>query len=99
MASRESLLIAPAAIPVRIRAETSPFLKPLRIPEKSILSLSCVRAIVIAPVFHLLKSSPFLRGEGIGDTFSTRGPLEYSLPRSEERRVGKECRSRWSPYH
>ena len=27
---------------------------------------------------------------------------EYSidvLTRSEERRVGKECRSRWSPYH
>ena len=22
-----------------------------------------------------------------------------SLVRSEERRVGKECRSRWSPYH
>src|SRR5258707_4200091 len=22
-----------------------------------------------------------------------------SKPRSEERRVGKECRSRWSPYH
>ena len=22
-----------------------------------------------------------------------------SLGRSEERRVGKECRSRWSPYH
>ena len=21
------------------------------------------------------------------------------LKRSEERRVGKECRSRWSPYH
>ena len=31
-------------------------------------------------------------------------PLQYavtvkSLCRSEERRVGKECRSRWSPYH
>ena len=26
--------------------------------------------------------------------------LEMSAPeRSEERRVGKECRSRWSPYH
>src|SRR2546426_2194053 len=25
--------------------------------------------------------------------------LEDVLPRSEERRVGKECRSRWSPYH
>ena len=23
----------------------------------------------------------------------------YSQKRSEERRVGKECRSRWSPYH
>src|SRR5687767_15728818 len=22
-----------------------------------------------------------------------------AAPRSEERRVGKECRSRWSPYH
>ena len=22
-----------------------------------------------------------------------------NLVRSEERRVGKECRSRWSPYH
>src|SRR2546429_4507762 len=25
--------------------------------------------------------------------------LEYFRQRSEERRVGKECRSRWSPYH
>ena len=23
----------------------------------------------------------------------------YKETRSEERRVGKECRSRWSPYH
>ena len=23
----------------------------------------------------------------------------HQLLRSEERRVGKECRSRWSPYH
>src|SRR3712207_305470 len=26
--------------------------------------------------------------------------LQFTIPdRSEERRVGKECRSRWSPYH
>ena len=25
--------------------------------------------------------------------------LERAMDRSEERRVGKECRSRWSPYH
>ena len=29
-----------------------------------------------------------------------RGANEHNLKnRSEERRVGKECRSRWSPYH
>ena len=27
------------------------------------------------------------------------GWLEKDAVRSEERRVGKECRSRWSPYH
>src|SRR2546430_16165824 len=27
------------------------------------------------------------------------GNNTYLRPRSEERRVGKECRSRWSPYH
>ena len=25
--------------------------------------------------------------------------FKYGFGRSEERRVGKECRSRWSPYH
>ena len=33
-----------------------------------------------------------------GGTFkASSGTLKYA--RSEERRVGKECRSRWSPYH
>src|SRR3712207_2300988 len=27
------------------------------------------------------------------------GAVAYVTSRSEERRVGKECRSRWSPYH
>src|SRR3989449_10831770 len=27
------------------------------------------------------------------------GPEDVDVTRSEERRVGKECRSRWSPYH
>src|SRR2546430_15494991 len=29
----------------------------------------------------------------------TTGGPGFGLERSEERRVGKECRSRWSPYH
>ena len=34
----------------------------------------------------------------IRDIF-TMGARPIALMRSEERRVGKECRSRWSPYH
>ena len=34
----------------------------------------------------------YLFGEWKSDKSNT-------FPRSEERRVGKECRSRWSPYH
>src|SRR5260370_21837876 len=34
-----------------------------------------------------------------GATQPTNRQAEPSCPRSEERRVGKECRSRWSPYH
>src|SRR2546429_7598509 len=34
-----------------------------------------------------------------GATVRTRLPLRPAHERSEERRVGKECRSRWSPYH
>ena len=30
---------------------------------------------------------------------SAAGMQNLSEQRSEERRVGKECRSRWSPYH
>ena len=29
----------------------------------------------------------------------TKEELQEMAYRSEERRVGKECRSRWSPYH
>ena len=32
-------------------------------------------------------------------TASHTGYLPDTISRSEERRVGKECRSRWSPYH
>src|SRR5256885_14749827 len=33
-----------------------------------------------------------------GSPFLELSPLA-AIDRSEERRVGKECRSRWSPYH
>ena len=44
-----------------------------------------------APEFH---APAVVNGNEIIEDFS----LEQYV-RSEERRVGKECRSRWSPYH
>ena len=53
--------------------------------------------VIAAPLF--LISGPKLVIEcckkGIVGTF----PALNQRTRSEERRVGKECRSRWSPYH
>ena len=40
-----------------------------------------------------------LRADGRCDLIVQRIPVgDYLIDRSEERRVGKECRSRWSPY-
>ena len=40
----------------------------------------------------------YLRAASYAPTLISHG--DQVLPyRSEERRVGKECRSRWSPYH
>ena len=36
---------------------------------------------------------------GMGRTLERGASASSPLTRSEERRVGKECRSRWSPYH
>src|SRR2546430_3923502 len=37
---------------------------------------------------------------GVVGPRAVTGPVTFSVERrSEERRVGKECRSRWSPYH
>ena len=37
--------------------------------------------------------------EGSGCAISKASASMMTQARSEERRVGKECRSRWSPYH
>src|SRR5258708_39270095 len=38
-------------------------------------------------------------GTSKGMMEAEKGSVELVTARSEERRVGKECRSRWSPYH
>ena len=46
---------------------------------------------------HLISIIRWVNGE---DVFEVEKPKKWVVrSRSEERRVGKECRSRWSPYH
>ena len=56
----------------------------------------------ISIAFYLVGSAIFLYLPLIPDFAYYRDNLDDShkiRKRSEERRVGKECRSRWSPYH
>src|SRR5256885_14813354 len=41
----------------------------------------------------------FIIAEEMWSVGEPRGGQYMNVNRSEERRVGKECRSRWSPYH
>ena len=41
----------------------------------------------------------FAAGRAAADVLNWKQRLQIAVDRSEERRVGKECRSRWSPYH
>ena len=73
-------------------------------------NLGLVYALLGAAVAVFLAGAGSAIGVGIaGQAASgvvTEDPSKFAkvlimqlLPRSEERRVGKECRSRWSPYH
>jgi len=67
-----------------------------------------LRRCVAGFVINKFRGDPALLAPGLADLESrtgvpTLGVLPWldglDLDRSEERRVGKECRSRWSPYH
>ena len=70
--------------------ETAPTIKPDNIasPVPLFLRAACSPLIYIR-MFSTVKLA----------SFASNGSKMISSPRSEERRVGKECRSRWSPYH
>ena len=63
-------------------------------------------ALANTPVMDkLMKECPFVKGQasglavGLPDGQMGNSEVGHMNIRSEERRVGKECRSRWSPYH
>ena len=78
-------------------------------PAHLLISRLTLTALCLLPAFlpHLrMKRETRVRGIILGLIFNTglvlqMVGLEHTPPddRSEERRVGKECRSRWSPYH
>src|SRR2546430_15347078 len=73
----------------------------LHVERRQVLDLPPKRVVVIehqaqqkcCPTCHQISSAAFPQ--------DVRAPIQYGAAlgaRSEERRVGKECRSRWSPY-
>ena len=78
-----------------------------KINENEIIGLlgpnGCGKTTTIAMILGLLKPTS---GEILINGFNIENnrikllhKINFISPRSEERRVGKECRSRWSPYH
>ena len=51
------------------------------------------------PLFTIESRVPLRAFDIVGFTLQFELCYTTVLARSEERRVGKECRSRWSPYH
>ena len=62
----------------------------------ALITVTCLASFIGTIIAGIWANSPIALAPGIGlNAFFT-----YTLLlRSEERRVGKECRSRWSPYH
>src|SRR5256884_6395573 len=56
------------------------------------------RELLVAPVNLRQRLEELILREIALQKKGERGHLIFKM-RSEERRVGKECRSRWSPYH
>src|SRR3712207_4785041 len=86
--------------------------KELPLPQKSMIDLfedSAQRVPDVDAIRYFDQTISYSELDDLANRFATllasRGIQKgdrvavYTQSRSEERRVGKECRSRWSPYH
>src|SRR5258708_21888252 len=73
------------ALPISLRRNFRPGVA----PRRSTRTFSCHARSKISPKRAASNQQPLV----------IQVLLLLNLTRSEERRVGKECRSRWSPYH
>ena len=67
----------------------------VELATKTKIFCACSTAFGSAPNTH---TCPVCTGMPGSLPVLNKKVVEYAM-RSEERRVGKECRSRWSPYH
>ena len=59
----------------------------------------CLVVGLVMAVFSTQIISQFTKGDTQMILVGQKSLFANGITRSEERRVGKECRSRWSPYH
>ena len=66
--------------------------------KKLIITISSLAILAAASftTYNFYTKSPDQKSAGENIVANYKGGY---VTRSEERRVGKECRSRWSPYH
>src|SRR2546426_4866537 len=67
--------------------------------EASVMRTSMVPGMLNMLAYNLNRGVDNVRLFEAGNVFEAAGAKSVEMKRSEERRVGKECRSRWSPYH
>ena len=69
-------------------------LRQLRHDHRTIAMMLVLPSLLLGLLYLLWKDVPAFPGQP-----SLFDRVGLTTNRSEERRVGKECRSRWSPYH
>src|SRR2546430_14986153 len=82
-------------------ASVTPPVNPVAVLPNGSRAITLTAGVIVAPACVMLgctvnASFAAAAGEMVNDWL---GAVSDPAVRSEERRVGKECRSRWSPYH
>ena len=96
---RDRLLFIPAAV-FGLVCNQCCFIVGLSITSPINASIVTTSLPIFAMLFaFFILKEPLTAKKCGGVALGCLGAVTLILTRSEERRVGKECRSRWSPYH
>ena len=76
-------------------------MKEINVLEGKVVAKKGMKAAIVAARFNEIIVNKLLGGavDGLVRHGVEEENITAAWVRSEERRVGKECRSRWSPYH